>query len=286
VLNIDINQLRTFIEIEKTRHFGKAAENLYLTQAAISARIKLMEGTLGVELFERHRNNIQLTKHGVKLLPYAIQMVEIWIRTIQEIKVPIDRNDLTIAAPASLWSSELQNLPNKLFQRFSDLQLVVHSFDSNIIVRKLLDRTIDVGFLYDQPKIDELALIKFMNFELSLFSNNKNISLEDVNKTNFISIDLGISFKQIQAKVLPNVASPILEAINWQMACDYILEFGGTFLYPSTLGLKTKGLYPIIDTPTVERTVYLSYSKAVSKKPNTQKYINALIQQFGLDSRS
>ncbi|WP_082880488.1 MULTISPECIES: LysR family transcriptional regulator [unclassified Oleiphilus] len=37
---MDIELLRTFLEVKNTRHFGKAAENLYLTQAAVSARIK------------------------------------------------------------------------------------------------------------------------------------------------------------------------------------------------------------------------------------------------------
>ena len=40
---MDIRFLTTFIEVAKTRHFGKAAENLYLTQSAVSARIKLLE---------------------------------------------------------------------------------------------------------------------------------------------------------------------------------------------------------------------------------------------------
>ncbi|WP_082881977.1 LysR family transcriptional regulator [Oleiphilus sp. HI0043] len=37
---MDIELLRTFLEVKNTRHFGKAAEHLYLTQAAVSARIK------------------------------------------------------------------------------------------------------------------------------------------------------------------------------------------------------------------------------------------------------
>ncbi|MFT6737918.1 MAG: DNA-binding transcriptional LysR family regulator, partial [Kangiellaceae bacterium] len=65
---VDIRFLVTFIEVSHTRHFGKAAENLYLTSAAVSARIKQVEEYFSVSLFTRHRNNIQLTSAGKKLL--------------------------------------------------------------------------------------------------------------------------------------------------------------------------------------------------------------------------
>jgi DNA-binding transcriptional LysR family regulator len=68
---MDTDLLRTFIEVSKTRHFGRAAENLYLTQSAVSFRIRQLEQQLGVSLFARHRNNIQLTQSGEHLLPYA-----------------------------------------------------------------------------------------------------------------------------------------------------------------------------------------------------------------------
>lgn len=68
---MDTELLKTFLEVQKTRHFGKAAENLYLTQSAVSFRIRQLEQSLGVPLFVRFRNNIQLTSAGELLLPHA-----------------------------------------------------------------------------------------------------------------------------------------------------------------------------------------------------------------------
>jgi DNA-binding transcriptional LysR family regulator len=68
---LDTELLKTFLEVQKTRHFGKAAENLYLTQSAVSFRIRQLEQSLGVPLFIRYRNNIQLTSAGELLLPHA-----------------------------------------------------------------------------------------------------------------------------------------------------------------------------------------------------------------------
>ncbi|WP_306518920.1 LysR family transcriptional regulator [Rheinheimera sp.] len=68
---MDTELLKTFLEVQKTRHFGKAAENLYLTQSAVSFRVRQLEQSLGVILFSRFRNNIQLTAAGELLLPHA-----------------------------------------------------------------------------------------------------------------------------------------------------------------------------------------------------------------------
>ncbi|MDH5728398.1 MAG: LysR family transcriptional regulator, partial [Gammaproteobacteria bacterium] len=67
----DISLLKTFLELSRSRHFGKTAKNLFLTQSAVSARIKILEDTLGVRLVTRDRNNIQLTPAGMRFLPYA-----------------------------------------------------------------------------------------------------------------------------------------------------------------------------------------------------------------------
>lgn len=58
---MDTELLKTFLEVSRTRHFGRAAEALYLTQSAVSFRIRQLENQLGVNLFTRHRNNIRLT---------------------------------------------------------------------------------------------------------------------------------------------------------------------------------------------------------------------------------
>ncbi|MEX2517286.1 MAG: LysR family transcriptional regulator, partial [Gammaproteobacteria bacterium] len=45
---MDVDLLKTFLEVQRTRHFGRAADNLFLTQSAISARIRQLEDELGV----------------------------------------------------------------------------------------------------------------------------------------------------------------------------------------------------------------------------------------------
>ena len=65
---MDIELLKTFLELSRTRHFGRAAENLFISQSAVSARIRQLEDSIGAPLFTRDRNNIQLTSAGERFL--------------------------------------------------------------------------------------------------------------------------------------------------------------------------------------------------------------------------
>ena len=91
---MDTELLKTFLEVSRTRHFGRAAESLYLTQSAVSFRIRQLENQLGVNLFTRHRNNIRLTAAGEKLLPYAETLMSTWQAARKEVaNLPISHKD-------------------------------------------------------------------------------------------------------------------------------------------------------------------------------------------------
>ena len=79
---MDIDALKTFVEVNRTRHFGQAAKNLYVTQSTVSARIRMLENRVGVPLFVRERNNIQLTAAGLKLLRYAENILTSWLKYV------------------------------------------------------------------------------------------------------------------------------------------------------------------------------------------------------------
>ena len=72
---MDLELLRTFLEVHRNRHFGRASETLHLTQAAVSARIKHLESLLGVQLFDRLRRDIRLTPEGNRLVRYAERLL-------------------------------------------------------------------------------------------------------------------------------------------------------------------------------------------------------------------
>ncbi|MCH8038564.1 MAG: LysR family transcriptional regulator, partial [Proteobacteria bacterium] len=64
-----LNALRAFEAAARHLSFTKAAEELYVTQAAISHQIKALEATLDVQLFRRLNRRLMLTDAGQPYLP-------------------------------------------------------------------------------------------------------------------------------------------------------------------------------------------------------------------------
>ncbi|MEM5528928.1 LysR family transcriptional regulator [Gammaproteobacteria bacterium AS21] len=68
---IPLTALKFFRQAAKTLSFKTAAEQLFVSQAAVSQQIKSLESHLNVKLFERLNREVVLTEHGKKLLPYV-----------------------------------------------------------------------------------------------------------------------------------------------------------------------------------------------------------------------
>ena len=75
-LDIDLDSLRCFVAVAQSLHFRAAADKLYRSPAAVSDRIRRLEETLDVELFQRTTRRVTLTDAGRRLLPHARQMLE------------------------------------------------------------------------------------------------------------------------------------------------------------------------------------------------------------------
>ncbi|AIY00048.1 putative transcriptional regulator, LysR family [Arthrobacter sp. PAMC 25486] len=72
---MNLEQLRSFVEVARIGHFTRAAAQLHLAQPSLSRQISTLEVDLGAELFHRARGNITLTDAGESLLPLARRML-------------------------------------------------------------------------------------------------------------------------------------------------------------------------------------------------------------------
>ena len=81
---MNIEAINTFLLLSETGNFSRVAEKSNLTQSTVSARIKVLEKTLNVKLFERTSSGVLLTEAGQKFHKYAASMREIWQQGRQE----------------------------------------------------------------------------------------------------------------------------------------------------------------------------------------------------------
>ena len=149
---MDTELLRTFLEVRATRHCGRAAQNLFITQAAVSARIRQLEENLGAILFIRHRNNIQLSQEGERLVPHAAPVLKALARARQEVSLEDSASSqLHIGVRSGIWSASLQQKLLQLQDAEPDLNLSVQNQSPEELLHQVLQRTLDMAIVYEPP---------------------------------------------------------------------------------------------------------------------------------------
>lgn len=185
---MDLRFLDTFLEVARTRHFGKAAENLYLTQSAVSARIKLLEEYFNVSLFVRNRNSILLTSAGEKLIPFAQSMSV----TLNDARKSLNEDDLTyLVCAATPNASELflNNVITGIKASFDTLSIRAEILNSEQLSRQLHERIVDIAFTTELVKSEEVENIPIMHSRLVLLAST-DIDKEKI-FDNYLHLDWG-----------------------------------------------------------------------------------------------
>lgn len=98
----NLNWLRAFECAARLRSFTAAAEELHLTQAAVSHQIRSLEAMFGVQLFIRRSRTLDLTDMGKAYLPSVRGAIEDLAFSTQGLFGPPTRNTVTVRAPISL----------------------------------------------------------------------------------------------------------------------------------------------------------------------------------------
>jgi LysR family hydrogen peroxide-inducible transcriptional activator len=162
---ISLRQLRYLDALARTRHFGRAAELVSVTQPALSMQIKEMELELGAPLIERRRNDIQLTPLGTEvhrraheILTAANDLVDYARHGTRTLAGPLSLGIIPSIAPYLL-PGVLPLLRN----RFPDLRLRLRETQTRLLVDELVAGDLDVILLslpLSHPEIETQVLFE------------------------------------------------------------------------------------------------------------------------------
>lgn len=259
---MDIGLLKTFLEVRKMRNFGRAADNLFITQAAVSARIKQLEDYFGAKLFLRQRNNLQLTAEGERLVPHAETILQAWARAKQEVELKLEqRQQLSIGSTAGLWSYAYQDRLAKVAAQMPEVALRTEVHAADELLRLVIERALDLAILYDAPNMPELATKPLEKLKLVLASTIPDATAKSAVQANYIYVDWGTAFNIFHAKRYSESAPAMHYTTNASIAEAMLKNMSASAYLPQNVIAESSiaGLKPVADAPTFNREVFAIY---------------------------
>ena len=259
---MDIELLRTFLEISRTRHFGQAAEAMFLTQAAVSARIKTLEEMLGVKLFIRDRKDIKLTPEGNRLINRADRLISEWRKVRQEISAGGATRQLSIGGSLRLWDIILQQWIIRLRTAIPELALIAESHTPELLTRKLLDGVLDLTFMLEPPQLEVLQIRDIGGLRLVLVSSQPRQSLEAALGEGYLMVDWGLTHALQHRRLFPDAPEPQTRLASGSLTLHYLLSLGGAAYLPEIIlqaHIEQKNLFRVEDAPPINHRIHAVY---------------------------
>ena len=283
---MDLELLRTFIEVNRTRHFGEAAEALHVTQAAVSARIKQLESILGVQLFERLKRDIQLTPEGHRLLLHAEALLAGWQKARQEITAGGAKQQLSIGGTAGLWQTSLQEWLLDLRNEMPDVALITETHTTATLTRRLVTGLLDFAFMLEPPQVEALQLKEVALVQLIMVSSDADITVEEALNTEYLMTDWGIAHTVNHRRAFPEAPEPQLRIGQSAIALQHILNIGGSAYLPARLvtdDIATGQVHMVQDAPSFDYNVYGVYSMRSTKSALIKEALQLFDYKVDLD---
>jgi DNA-binding transcriptional LysR family regulator len=168
--NVTFEQLKTFLTVARMGGVRKAAEQMNVSQPAVSTRISSLETYLGTELFSRVSTGVVLTRKGVLLRNHAEQIMAI----MERIKGDVMAEDsvsslLRLGVAETVAQTWLPDFLRALHRSFPKLKIEV-SVDISVNLRELLlDRSLDLTILMGPISDYSVDNLDLPPFELSWY---------------------------------------------------------------------------------------------------------------------
>lgn len=179
---MDIAQLEAFISVAELQSFSKAAEQLFLTQSAVSKRIAALESYLDIALFERFGQRIRLTEAGKTLLVDAREILD----KVRDMQHHSDMSKNRIDGKLRVATSHhigLYRLPERLrnfVNKYPNVQLDMHFTDSEIAHEEISQGLSDVAIatLPQSPAANIETTTLWQDELVIMFASNHAMSKE------------------------------------------------------------------------------------------------------------
>lgn len=269
---MDLDLIRTFIEVVEAGSFVKAAERLNVTQSTVSTRIKELELRLGRDLFQRSKAGTTLTGAGLRFQPHARTLLRAWQEARLDVGLP-ERFAavLLIGAQYSLWDRLLLDWLIDMAGAMPTVALRAEVGPPEVLVRQLYEGTLDIGVMYAPQFRAGLAMRHLLTDELVLVAARAegrgapSTATAGPGTPGYVFIDWGPEFRVNHDQAFAIEEAPAVAFGLGALALGYIRERGGSGYLPLrsvTSEIEAGALSVVPEAPRFHRPAYAVYRAA------------------------
>jgi len=198
-MNITLRQLKVFERVARRLSFTRAAEELYLTQPAVSMQIKQFEDVVGLPLFERLGKKIYLTRAGEELYrlsrTISLQLEEAE-QLIEELK-GTEGGRLAVSVASTVHYFAIRLLAD-FCQRYPKVKISFKVTNRKGLLQQLDDNEADIVLMGQPPEDQDLTAEAFMDNPLVIIApanhplaGKKGIPLSELSHETFLMREQG-----------------------------------------------------------------------------------------------
>ncbi|MEB3790873.1 LysR family transcriptional regulator [Acinetobacter sp. IK40] len=287
-----LTQLQIFSKLAELKNFTHTAQQLNISQSAISHALKSLEKKWHTQLFYRNNNEVELSAAGQRLLPYANEILNVAHMIQQEVMdlKGLKTGSLRIGSFGASSSNVLIPLILKQFaQRYPEVEVLVMEGTDKEVLQWIDERKVDLGFVVlPETRFDSFALLE--DIFVALLPNDLEIAhkpavqLQELLDHPFIMTSAGSQNHVMElfkaAQLTPQIKynlSQILSILNMvnqgagvSIVADLALDTNILSLYPNVVKRPL--------SPNIKRSIGLAVKNKQQMSPTAKAFVELAVQ--------
>lgn len=291
IIIMKIVQLEYFCTATRLHSITKAAAELYVTQPAISTAIKELEKEFSINLFNRTKNRLSLTKEGEIFYQKALKLLSEYNDTMDEFHdLGKDVTTLKIGIPPLLSTIFFPDMLIEFQKKYPDIPFELFEYGSIRAANMVMDGKLDLALVnmhfYEIDKLNSHTLmtdkIVFCVSKEHPLAKCHEVTMDMIKDESLIMYNtdsvqnetLDAAFKRIGA-----APHTILHASQLYTIKNFICNnLGGAFLYSSLLR-NLPGVTGLPISPAITQDIGLIWKKGSYTTDSTSKFIDFVKSQ-------
>lgn len=291
---MELRQIRYVLAVAEERSFSRAATRLHLAQPSLSQQIAKLEKLLGVSLFHRLPQHVELTDAGQRFVQVAQTLVDMSEGLEREMRAYAvgESGKLLVGSLPITGAYVLPRVISAFTQQFPGVELQLMEDTSSHLEQLLVRGKIDVSLLTLPIGDPSLEVIPAIHEEIFLavppqhpLAEREEVSLEEVADQPFILLKEGQGFRTIslrlceQAGFRPRI---VFESSNIQTVQSLVAAGMGLSFAPKMITLAPGTIEPpvylrMVDKP--YRTLVVAYRKDRPLSRPAEAFVGYLVEQ-------